>query len=133
MVELQNRAGDLRRDGAKEDFMQDLGLVRSGDDHDDLPGCHDGTDAHRDRGSRDLVDGGEEPLVGLAGHFRQFHFMRHDREMIARLVEADVPVMADAEQLDIHAAPILDLPLIGQAHRGDIRGQAVGARWCFPA
>ena len=83
MVELQNRAGDLRRDGAKEDFMQDLGLVRAGDDHDDLLCCHDGANAHRDRGSRNLVDGGEEPLVGLAGHVRQLHLVRYDGEMIA--------------------------------------------------
>ena len=52
--------------------------------------------------------------------------MRHDGEMIARLVEADVAVVADAEQLDIHAAPVLDLPLVRLAHGGDIRGQAVG-------
>ena len=66
-MELQNGARNLRRDRAEEDLVEDVRLVRARDDHDDLPGCHDGTDAHRDRGSRDLVDGGEEAFVCFAG------------------------------------------------------------------
>ena len=46
--------------------------------------------------------------------------------MVAGLVEADVTVVADAEQLDIHAAPVLDFALIGLAHGGDVGGEAVG-------
>lgn len=120
-MELQNGARNLRRDRAEEDLVEDVRLVRARDDHDDLLCRHDRADAHRNGCGRDLVDGREEALVRLARHFGQLHLVRYDGEMVTRLVEADVPVMADAEQLDIHAAPILDLPLIGQAHRGDIR------------
>ena len=51
--------------------------------------------------------------------------MRHDREMVTRLVEADVPVVANAEQLDIYAAPVFNLALIRPAHGGDIVSKAV--------
>ena len=46
--------------------------------------------------------------------------------MVAGLVEADVAVMADAKQLDVHAAPVLDLALVGFAHGGDVGGQTIG-------
>ena len=49
------------------------------------------------------------------------------------LVEADVPVMADAKQLDVHAAPVLDPALVGFAHGGDVRGQAIGNDGVFGA
>ena len=46
--------------------------------------------------------------------------------MVARLVEADVSVVPDAEQLNVHAAPVLDLALVGFAHGRDVRGQTIG-------
>ena len=45
--------------------------------------------------------------------------------MVAGLVEADVPVVTETEQLDVHAAPVFDPTLVGFAHGGDVGGKAV--------
>ncbi|MFR1990367.1 MAG: hypothetical protein ACLS3C_10025 [Oscillospiraceae bacterium] len=55
----------------------------------------------------------------------QLHLVGHDRKMVTRLVEADVPVVANAEQLDIYATPVFNLALIRPAHGGDIVSKAV--------
>ena len=51
--------------------------------------------------------------------------MRHDREMVAGFVKADMPVVAETEQLNVHAAPVLELMLISFAHGRDVGGQTV--------
>ena len=93
--------------------MQDILLVSAGDNHNDLLGSHNGADTHSDGGLRNIVDGIEEALVGIDGHFRQLNLVGHSGEIIFRLVEADMSVVANAQQLQIHAAPLLDLGLVG--------------------
>ena len=51
--------------------------------------------------------------------------MRYDREMVAGFVKADVPIMPESEQLNVHAAPVLELMLISFAHGRDVGGQTV--------
>ena len=41
VMELQHRGRDLRIHRAVEGAAKDVGLVRAGDDHDDLAGGHD--------------------------------------------------------------------------------------------
>ena len=48
-----------------------------------------------------------------------------DREMVAGFVKADMPVVAETEQLNVHAAPVLDLMLISFAHGRDVGCQTV--------
>ena len=51
--------------------------------------------------------------------------MRHDWEMVAGFVKADVSIVPETEQLNVHAAPVLDLMLISFAHGRDVGGQTV--------
>ena len=52
--------------------------------------------------------------------------MRRLREFTARLVEADVSVVTNAEQLAIYAAPILNFAFISCTHRFHVGSKAVG-------
>ena len=52
--------------------------------------------------------------------------MGHGNEGVAGLVEADVSVVTNAQQLQIDAAPLLDLLLVSAAHGFHILSEAVG-------
>mgnify|MGYP003300403364 CR=1 FL=1 len=107
-VHLQDGSGDLGGDGAEEGLLDDLGLVLAGGDQQDLAGVHDGADAHGVGLTGHIVLGGEEALVGLDGLLGQIDAVGAHGEVIGGLVEADVAVVADAQQLQIHAADSLD-------------------------
>ena len=62
---------------------------------------HDGADAHGERLARHVVDAVEETAVGLDGGLGQVNAVGALDEGVAGLVEADVAVVADAEELEV--------------------------------
>ena len=98
-MKLQNGGGNLGGNRAEEGLLHDFGLAFAGGDENDFAGGHDGADTHGEGCGGYFIDGVEEALVGLTGAVGQRNFVGSLREVIARLVEADVAVVADAQQL----------------------------------
>ena len=97
-VHLQDAGGDLRRDGAEERLLDDVGLALAVGDHQDLAGLHDRLDAHGVGLLGDQVGVAvEEALVGLDGLLLQVNAVGAQLECLVRLIEADVAVVADAQ------------------------------------
>ena len=69
-----------------------------------LLATHDRVYAHGDGVGGHLVYAVEEALVRLAGALGELHDVRERGEGRQRLVEADVPVVAYAQQLQVYAA-----------------------------
>ena len=79
-------------------------------------GFQDRPHAHRQRLARHLRRiAAEQRGVVAPGAVRQRHAVRARDELVARLVEADVAVGADAEQLEIDAARRLDRRFVALA------------------
>ena len=77
--------------------------VAVGHDEDPLGG-HDGADAHRERLARHVVDAVEEAAVGLDGGLGEVHAVGALHEGVTGLVEADVTVVANAQELEVLVA-----------------------------
>ena len=92
-----------------------------------MTGFQDGADALGDDVVRDLVEATEEPGVVLPGLLGQRLDPGTGGERGAGLVEADVPVGADAEQLEVDAAGFGQRTVVGQAGGRDVLSGAVGA------
>ena len=108
-MHLQDAGGHFGSDGAEEGFLHDFSLALAVDDHQHLAGLHDGLDAHGVGlfGDQVLV-AVKEALVGLDGLGLQVDAVGAQLEGLARLVETDVAVVADAQQLQVDAADALD-------------------------
>lgn len=108
-------AGHARGHRAEERLTDDVRLVFARNHNYDAAREHDGLHAHRVRLARHVVRGLKKALVGLDGGLGQIDAVRALGEIFVRLVEADVPVQAHAEQLQVDAA------------RGPDRGVVAGA------
>ena len=101
---LQERRGDVGGDLALDRTRDDPRLVFAGRQEGDLPGVENRGDAHRDRLARDVLDA-EEIGRGVPARQRvERDDARPRRRIRPGLVEADMPRLADAEQLEIDAA-----------------------------
>ena len=125
-VQLEDGGGYLGGDGAGEGLLHDVRLVLAADHQQDLTGHHDGLDAHGHGLTGHLVGGGEETGIGLDGTLGEVHHVGLLLEGVAGLVEADVAVMADAQDLDVDAAHVADDLVVPLALRLGVGGQAVG-------
>ena len=125
-MELQHGSGDVRGDRPAAGFVKDLRLALAVGDQEDLFGLHDALDAHGVSLFRHVVDGLEEPGVGLDGLGVQIHAVGAFFELVSRLVEADVSGQADAQQLDVHAAHGIHHGVIPGALFRSVRLGAVG-------
>ena len=126
-MHLQDAGGDLRRDRAEERLLDDVGLALAVGDHQDLAGLHDGLDAHGVGLLGDQVGVAvEEALVGLNGLLFQVNAVGAQLEGLVRLVEADVAVVADAQQLQVHAADTVDDGVIAGALGRSVEVRAIG-------
>ena len=101
-------AGTSGVTGPKKAFLHDFSLALAVDDHQHLAGLHDGLDAHGVGlfGDQVLV-AVKEALVGLDGLGLQVDAVGAQLEGLARLVETDVAVVADAQQLQVDAPTLL--------------------------
>lgn len=124
-MQLEDGGGDAGGDGpGLEDGAHRLTLFRPTRQQDDLAGAHDAADAHGEGPARHGVFIGEILLVagdGLIGEPDKVVFIM---ENIIGLVEADVPVGADAEQLQVGAVAGCEGVEAGQLRLG--RGVALG-------
>ena len=94
---------------------EDFGLAFAGSHQQDLFRFQDTAGAHCNRMGRDLTFRSEEAGVGLNRAFCQTGQMAADREMVVGFIEADVPIMADTQQLDIDTAAAFDQRVITAA------------------
>ena len=98
-MELQDRSRYLRGDGSADNLLQDLGFVFAADNYQDLSCFHDASNAHGIGLTRNIVFRSEETLVGIDSAFCQIHTLSAAGECVCRLVEADMSVMAKAQEL----------------------------------
>lgn len=115
LVVLEDGSGDLRSDRAKEGVLDGLGLVGAGGHHQNPLSLHDVTHAHGVSVGGNLVDGGEEALVGVAGALGEGHLVGAQGEVVVGLVEADVAVDAQTQQLQVDAAEVGDQLVVALA------------------
>ena len=108
-MHLQDAGGHFRGDRAEESLLHDLGLAGAVDHHQHLAGLHNGLDAHGvGLLGHQVYVAVKEALVGLDGLLGQVHTVGLQLKGLARLVEADVAVVADAQQLQVDAAHAVD-------------------------
>ena len=81
-------------------------LLAAGDDHKELFRAQDVAHAHGERVARHIVARGEEALVGVDGALVEHLLVRAVAERIARLVEAEMTVRADAEHLHVNVGTV---------------------------
>ena len=118
-AELGHRALDAALDGVL--------LVLAEREEDDLLRLADRADAHRERALRDGLHVALEEEAGVVLHRRRGEVDDRGAALEGRagLVERDVSVAADAEHLDVDAAGLLDLGLVGLALLRRILGESV--------
>src|SRR5258707_1224392 len=98
----------------------DLGLVLARRDEDDFLGGEDRRAPHRDGLARHVVFAEEVGRRVLAGDGVEPHQAGARVGRRARLVEADVPALADAQELQCDAARVRDGALVGAARFGQL-------------
>ena len=125
-VELQGGGGDLGRDGAFHRVADGGGFVRAEGQEQAAAGFQNSANPHRDRQPRHFVLAAEVAGVVADGFAGQRLQSRAAAEGRAGFVEGDMPVAADAEDLQINPAGILDLLLVEPAVGLEIERPAVG-------
>ena len=128
VVILKEARGDRGGDGAFDGLGDDGGLALAEGHEDDLAGVEDRADAHGDGAGGHVLDA-EEVAGGV--HAGELVEPDHAGPAVGRgagLVEPDVSRAADAQELDVDAAGLLDGPLVPLAVGGDLLGgeRAVG-------
>ena len=104
-MHLQDACGHLRSDGTEECLLDDLGLACAVCHHEHLACLHDSLDAHGiSLLGHQIHIAVKEALVCLNGLGGQVHTVGLQLKGFARLVEADVAVVADAQQLQVDTA-----------------------------
>ena len=125
---LEERRGDLEVDLAFDGALDDARLVLAGGDDRDLARLENRRDAHRDRFLRDELFAEEVGRGVATRHGVEMHEPRAALRARARLVEADVPRLADAEDLKVDAAGLGDVMLVSLALRFQRLARNVAAR-----
>ena len=124
-MQLNRAARDHRSDRTLNRLRGNAGLFRPRDQHDDALRIENRADAHREGALRHRLRRVEIDGVLRVGRRSQRLRPGAAAERRDRLVETDVPVVADAEQLKIDAARILDRFLIAEPLGDFIPGEPV--------
>ena len=88
-MQLQNGSRHLRRNLAEASLFDDLRLIRACDEK-NLLRLHNGADAHGDGLRRHILAALEQTGVRVDGALRQLYGVHGRREVVRRLVKADV-------------------------------------------
>ena len=96
----------MRVDALGEQQTAHCVLLVAGDDHKELFRAQDVAHAHGERVARHIVARGEEALVGVDGALVEHLLVRAVAERVARLVEAEMTVRADAEHLHVNVGAV---------------------------
>ena len=81
---------------------------------------HDGADTKGVGLPRHLVDALEQAAVSFDGALGQVDAVCANDKLVTRLVEANVPVVADAQKLQVNATGSLDCRVVVRAGRGGV-------------
>lgn len=114
-VFLEETRRDALGDRSLDRLRHDRRLAFAKGDEHDAPRLQDRADAHRDRPQRDVLFAEEVARRILAGDAVECDESRPAAATRARFVEADVPGAADAEELHVDTAGLLDRPLVALA------------------
>ncbi len=112
-MQLQNRSGHLRINGAEESLFHDFLFGGAVSNQQHLLCLHNGQHSHGDGGLWHLVLVGEETGIGLNGGLVQLYLVGGGGEIGIRLVKADMTVQTDTQQLQINTAQFFDHSVIG--------------------
>ena len=121
VVLLQEGGGHMRGDLALDGQPDDLRLVLAPRHEDHPAGAQDRAHAHRQRGARRLLVAAEIARRIAPGERIEGDQAGGGSPGAARLVEADVPGAADAQDLEIEAAGLADQLLVAGAAGVDLR------------
>ena len=132
-MKLQGGGGIERGDRSLDRSGNGLRLRLSEGEEEHLARFHDGADTHRDHVLRHVVDLAEEPGIVLRSALRERLDARARGQRGSRLVEPDVPIGADADDLQVDPPHRADLFLVSLAEAGDIGRIAVGDVDVLPA
>ena len=111
-MNLKNRSGDLRSDGACERLFNDLLLRLTVCYENDLLSSHNSADTHGDRLSRNVIARSKESCICVDGRLVKINYSGSKIEMIVGLVEADVTVKTDTKHLEVGSANALDVCVV---------------------
>ena len=104
-MRAQQRRGEVAARWVQQHRAQRLRLAGAGDEHEQLAGGEQRAQADRERVGRDVLEAAE--LLGSVGP--RLRVQRDDARALvkprARLVEGDVPVVAEAENGEVDPAP----------------------------
>jgi hypothetical protein len=114
-VLLQQRRGDLLGDIAFDSLLDNRRLQLSPGHQDNAFGFQDGADAHRYRKAGHLRNILEVMGVGDPGGVIQRNEAGAGIDAASRLIEPDVPIVADAQDLQIDTTGLFDHLLVLQA------------------
>ena len=107
-VELEDRGGDLLRHGSLQHAADHFGLVLALRDEDDAPGVHNRADAEGQPAERIVLPDARLPPHALLEH----GIHRGDPGLAAEgrpgLIDADMPVVPEAEHLQVRSAARLE-------------------------
>lgn len=126
-VLLQVGGGHLAGDVALDDLLHDAGLLLAPGHQDDAVGTHDRVDTHRDGHLRGVLQPEEGTRLHLARVVRELHEARARLGVGARFVEADLSVLAHADNHQVDVAhgvvirgAVLRNPLLGDRTVGNV-------------
>lgn len=106
--------------------MHGLSLGLAVGDDQDHAGIHDGLGTHGVGLTGNIVDAVEQAAVGLNGALGEVDAVRTLGEVVIGLVEADVAVVANAEQLQIRVTGGGDDLVVLRARSGGVGVGAIG-------
>ena len=126
-MHLGDGRGPFRADSALDQLAHGFGFLSAEGEQEQGPGLHDRSQPLRDAAGGDLADVAvEEAGVVRARSARENFDAGARNERSARLVEADVPVGADSEDLQVHAARRSDRRLILPCSEARVGVRALG-------
>src|ERR1051325_1810294 len=123
-MHLDGAGGHHARDRTLDCLRDRLRLRFPARDQDELARLENRADAHRDRVDGHVLAPLEEARVVVDRLLRERFEARARRQRAGGLVESDVPVGADAEDLDVDPAALGDAALVPLAKRGIVAGRA---------
>ena len=125
-MQLQGAGGDHAGNGPLDGAGNDVGLAGAGGQEEAAAAFDDGADPHGDGAARHLVFPAEEWPVLLHGGGRKRLNPGAGVKGGKRLVEADMPGLADAEDLQVDPAAPLDGRLVAAAFLVQVAREAIG-------
>ena len=125
-MKLQDRGWALRRNVAIAHVVNSLSLVLTASHNQNAAREHDGLRAHGVSLTRDVLHALEQSAICLNGALGEVNAVRTLGEMVVRLIEANVTIVANTKKLQVRIAGFSNKPIVLGASCLDVRIRAVG-------